>query len=270
MRLVRRLGNAARLGCVLAFAVLVSGMAFAQQPATPSDLDRLIAFFYRDPRPERLAGVFASEQAQSSSWMAYPPITGLLARSFNLHPDWIERLIPNAPDSKAASTLVAALRLSGHAAEAERFRARLGNGGLDAKLEGEFAALPARLEDIRIKTPSDLDVLWGASFADGDGRYVRQIIDFFADTANESEPVALDVARICVAMAGGPKDVYAGLKAKYSEAQARRLVYAATALWAIGSNARQHEYVKHTAADYIRDHQGAPATNALSVITGTK
>jgi hypothetical protein len=90
--------------------------------------------------------------------MAYPPITGLLARSFNLHPDWIERLIPNAPDGKAASTLVAALRLSGHAAEAERFRARLRNSGLDAKLEGEFAALPGRLEDIQIKTQSDLDV----------------------------------------------------------------------------------------------------------------
>jgi hypothetical protein len=71
-------------------------------------------------------------------------------------------------------------------------------------------------------------------------------------------------------MAGGPKDVYAELKKKYSEVQARRMIYAATALWAIGSNARQHEYVKQTAADHIRGHQGAPATKALSVITGIK
>jgi hypothetical protein len=193
-----------------------------------------------------------------------------LARSFALHPDWIERLTPNAPDTKAASTLVAAIRLSGHAAEAERLRAQFTNSGLDEKLEGEFAGLPARLEDLQIKTPSDLDILWGASFADGDGRYVRPIIDFFADTANASEPVALDVARITVAMAGGPNEIYTELKDRYGEARTRQLIYAATALWAIGSNSRQHKYVKQTAADYIRDHRGTPATHALSAITGIK
>jgi hypothetical protein len=270
MALIRILKNAARLGCVLLFVVFAAGIPGAQQLTGTSDRDNPIAFFYKDPRPERLAGIFSSQQAQSLTWIAYPPVAGLLARSFDLHPDWIERLTLNAPDGKAASTLVAAVRLSGHASEAQRLRAQFRNTGFDKRLEEEFAGLPARLEDLRINTPSDLDILWGASFADGDVRYVRPIIDFFADIANDSEPTALDIARITVAMGGGPKDIYTGLKDRYGEARTRRLIYAATALWAIGSNSRQHEYVKQTAANYIREHPGTPATKALSAITGIK
>jgi hypothetical protein len=242
----------------------------AQQPSRLSDRGDEITFFYKDPKAERLVGVFTSLRDQSLPWNAYPPVAGLFARIFILHPDWLERLVPGAPDAKAASTLVAAAQLSGQPAKAKLLRARFASSGLDDRLEAEFAGLPTRLEDLRIKTPTHLDIFWGASFADGDGRHVRPIIDFFADTSNTSELVAIDIAKLVISMTGGLKDILAGLKDKYGEEHARQMIYAATALWAIQSNSRQHEYVEQTTAKYIGDHPGTPATKALSALTGIK
>jgi hypothetical protein len=250
---------------------LTTSVVQAQQPSQSSDLGNVLAFFYRDPRPERLTGIFTSLQGQSLPWTAYPPLAGLFAGIFSLHPDWIARLTPNAPDAKAASTLVAALRLSGQQAKAEMLRAKFASSGFDQRLEAEFAGLPTHLEDLRITTPSQLDLLWGASFAGGDGRYVRPIIDFMAETANASELVAVDISKIAVGMSGGPRDIMVGLKEKYGDARTRQMIYAATALWAIRSNAIEHEYVKQAATKYIGDHPGTPATKALAAaLTGIK
>jgi hypothetical protein len=262
--------RAALLCRALLFILSVTTATNAQQPAQPTKLDLLLTFFYKDPQPERLVGIFTTLQSQSSEWGAYPPVAGLFASLFKLHPDWIDRLSPSAPDPKAASTLVAALRLSGQSAKADRLRAKFANGGLDQRLEAEFARLPSRFEDLQISTPTHLDLLWGASFAGGDGRYVRPIIDFFANTANDSELVALDVARIAVGIGGGPNDVLNGLKDKVGEARARQMIYAGVALWAISANARQHAFVKQTTTKYIQEHPGTPATKALSALTGVK
>ena len=266
----RHFSRAALLGRALLFIFTVTSAANAQQPSQPTKLDILLAFFYKNPQPERLVGIFTSLQSQSSQWGAYPPVAGLFAGLFKLHPDWIERLTPSAPDPKAASTLVAALRLSGQSAKADLLRAKFANGGMDQRLEAEFARLPSRLEDLRISTPTHLDLLWGASFAGGDGRYVRPIIDFLANATNDSELVALDVAKIAISMGGGPKDVLTGLKEKYGEARARQMIYAGVALWAIRSNAIQHAFVKQTTTKYIQEHPGTPATKALSALTGIK
>jgi len=266
----RHFWQAGRWCRALVFFFLATCVAEAEPPSRPPDLNNVLGFFYKDPRPERLTEIFVSMQNQSLDWKAYPPVVGLFAGVFSLHPDWIERLTSNAPDAKAASTLLAAMRLCGQPARAELLRTKFAPNGLDAKLEAEFADLPSRIEDLRISTPTHLDILWGASFATGDSRYVRPIIDFLAETTNVSETVATDVAKIAIGMGGGPRDVLAGLKEKYGEAQARKLIYAGVALWAIRSNSLQHEYVKQTAAKYIADHPGTPATKALSALTGIK
>jgi hypothetical protein len=261
-------GNITSLGRALVFVVLMTCSATAQQ-ASGAQADSL-AFFYRDPRPQRLVEIFTDVQNRALPWGAYPPVTGLLAAVFKLHPEQIDQLVPSVKDVKAAYALTAAARLSGQTAKAEALRAKFASIGRDEKLDAEFAGLPTRLEDLRIATPTHLDILWGASFAGGDGRYVVPIIDFFANTANVSEPVAADVSRITIEMLGGPKGTIAGLKEKYGVPGTVRMVYAATALWAIRSNAHQHDYVKQTVTKYIADHPGAPATNALSAATGIK
>jgi len=264
------LEDAARLGCVLlALAGGISPSAAQLMPQSP-ELKNSIAFFYKDPRVEGLANVFTRLKSDGRDWTAYPPVTGLLARSFALHPDWMDRLAPPAGDNKAASAFLAAVRLSGHAAEAGKLQGRFGPNGLDSTLEQQFGSAPARLEDIKVRTPTDLDLLWGASFAEGDGRYVGMILDFFASITNQSELIALDTARLTVAIVGGPKDIYDTLEQRYDAAQRGRMVVAAAALWAIGSNVRQHDYVRQATTAYIREHPGTSAVKALSAITSIK
>jgi hypothetical protein len=260
--------RAALSGLACFLVALTTGTVHAQQASGPP-ADSL-AFFYKDPRPGRLGEIFADFQNRALPWGAYPPLTGLLAAIFKLHPEQIDPLIPAVKDVKAAYALIAASRLSGQPAKADALRAKFANIGSDERLNAEFAGLPTRIEDLRIATPTHLDILWGASFAAGDGHYVTPIIDYFANTANESALVALDLAKIVLEIVGGPKDTIKGLKEKYGEARARQMLYAATALWAIASNARQHEFVRQTTARYIGDHPGTPATKALSALTAIK
>jgi hypothetical protein len=243
-------------------------MAHAQQASGPP-ADSL-AFFYKNPQPQRLVDIFTDVQNRALPWGAYPPLTGLLAGDFKLHPEHIDLLVPNVKDVKAAYAVIAAARLSGQTAKAEALRAKFANIGSDPTLNAQFAGLPTRIEDLKIATLTHLDILWGASFAAGDGRYVTPIIDFFANTANQSELVAIDIAKTVIEMVGGPKDTIKGLKDKYGEAGAMQIIYAATALWAIQSNAQQHEYVRQITAKYIEDHPGTPATKALSALTRIK
>jgi hypothetical protein len=261
-----RLFNAAAVGRVILCLFLAACPASAQQPSP----DDPLAFFYKDPRPERMVELFTRAQNDKLRWNAYPPMTGLFAVVFRQNPKQIDRLVPSVKDATAASALVAAARLSGQPAKAEALRTRFAGIGQDERLNAEFAGLPTRIEDLRIATPTHLDLFWGASFAAGDGRYVQPIIDFYAKTADASEPVAIDVAKIVIEMAGGPKGAIAGLKEKYGEAGARQMIFAASALWAIRSNAIQHAYVKQTTTKYIQDHPGTPATKALSAVTGIK
>jgi hypothetical protein len=159
-----------------------------------------------DPRPERLVGFLERYETGVRGAEAFPPVAGFFAVVFRRHADWIDRLIPAHFDARTAETIAAALRLSGQLAVGESLKSRLVEAGSDATLSAALTNLPLRLEDIRVVTPAHLDILWGASFASGDVRYVRMIVDFLAKTANLSELIALDVARIAVVIAGAPSD----------------------------------------------------------------
>ena len=167
-----------------------------------------------------------------------------------------------------AEALRAALQLSGNGAKAEQVRSKVKD--TDARLKAELADLPARPEDLRIATPTHLDLLWGASFASGDGRYASTIIDYFAETANRSELIALHIAQVVVAQMGGPKGPLEELRRKYDEATARQIIYAAAALWALQSNAKQHAFIEEVVAKYVAEHPDTPATKALSAFRQSK
>ncbi|WP_338822417.1 hypothetical protein [Bradyrhizobium septentrionale] len=262
------IGRAVQLACAIPVFLFSTLPAPAQQASTlPPDN---FAYFYQDPRPERLTEIFASVQNTATSWIAFPPLTGLLAADFKSHPEHIDRLVPIVKDVKASYALITAARLSGQPAKAEMLRAKFTNLGFDQTLNAEFAGIPTRFEDLQITRPTHLDILWGASFAAGDSRYVMPIVDYFAAAANTSELVAIDITKTAVEMTGGPKGTIAGLKAKYGDAGALQMILAATALWAIASNSRQHDYVKQTVVRYVGDHPGAPATKALSALPALK
>src|SRR5262249_54356336 len=77
------------------------------------------------------------------------------------HPDWIDKLLPPRFDAKPADLVSAALRLAGQTPSTTS-AARLSAAGHDAKLSAELAELPTRLEDLRVASPTHLDILWGA------------------------------------------------------------------------------------------------------------
>jgi hypothetical protein len=240
--------------------------ATAQQPQDQgTSSDALMTNFYKDPRPERLIGFFEKFQTlpAAQNWQAYPPVAGFLAFVFRANPSQVGKLIPARLDAKGAETIAAALRLSGSQSIPEDIRSRLQAAGRDEQLAAQLANLPPRLEDIRITIPSHLDILWGAAFASGDGIFAQMIIDYFAQTANLSEPIAVDIARTVVAMMGGPKEILGELRGRYGDQVARQIIFAATALWAVQSNARQHAFIERVVAKYIADHPGTPAQKAL-------
>lgn len=170
-------------------------------PQEQADND-LATNFYRDPRPERLVDFLRHLAEKPLNWNAYPPIVGQLAVVFRDHGDAIGTLTPDHLTPKITDTITAAIRLSGQEAAPQSVRDRLAKAGSDPILKAQLANLPPRLEDLRIATPTHLDILWGAFFASGSERYLNMIIDFFAAAANQSEPIALDITQTAVAISG--------------------------------------------------------------------
>lgn len=228
--------------------------------------EELLQTFYRDPRPERLNGFFERYAAAAPNWTAFPPAVGFYAVVFRKNPDWVERLMPASLNAKSADAVDAALALAGNDSARQKLRPRLDEAGHDPSLQAELANLPSQLADIQIVRPTHLDILWGAFFASGDERYVRMIIDFMAQTANRSELIAIDVAKVTVAMSGGPREIYGQVKPKYGDALGYEIIVASTAGWGLGANARRHEKVAGAMDAYISGHAGTPAAKLLTVL----
>ena len=89
------------------------------------------------------------------------------------------------------------------------------------------------------------------------------ILNYFAQTANISETVAFDVTR----MLPGSKDAFASLdlRKEYGDEGFVRIVFAATALWALLANGTRYEFVEQTIAKYAADHADSPAGKLLAL-----
>ncbi|UFZ03121.1 hypothetical protein LQG66_28340 [Bradyrhizobium ontarionense] len=232
--------------------------------------DELMLFYHKDPQPERLVGLWARWAGHAykaaSPWSVFPPAIGFFSVVFREHPEWIERLLPSWLDDRSAVAIDAALALSGNSAIRQQMQARFAKSGANQMLKDELGALPSEALDIQIATPTHLDILWGAFFASGDERYVRRIIEFLAQTADRSELIAIDIANVNLAMAGGPNEIIGQLKEKYAQSFAGTIAYAATAAWALGANATRHEKVAHAIEAYMSEHPATHTTKVLSVI----
>jgi hypothetical protein len=255
-------------GAVVLSAVVAPGApAVAQQGppgATPDDL--LLMYFYKDPRPERLVGLVERTQARNLPWNGYVAMTGLLSVVFRTHPGSIEKLIPAQPNDKSAEAVSAALALAGQRAMLDKLGARLAAAGSDAALKAELAGLPDAPEKVVIRTPTHLDLVWGMFFATGDQRFPTMIANFLAQTADRSDAIAIDIAKTVVALTGGPQEIMKELRGKYGDQGARDVIVAASALWALGSNARQHPPVAAAAETYVQAHAGSQTSKAMTAL----
>jgi len=250
------------------FALLVATSPSAGQQAAPDADHELLTYFYKDPRPERLVGFLERFQDKPVAEKpgAYPALTGFLAAVCIAHPDKFARLIPADLKPRTAAAVAAAVKFCGNERVTGVVGQTLERSPQDEKMKAALAGLPPRLSELRVTHPTHLDILWSASFVTGTPRHVAVITDFFAQIANQSETVAVDIAQIAVEMMGGPKGTIAQLRGKYGDDGTRRLVYASSALWALQSNARQHVFVDQFVRKYIADNPGTPATKALTAM----
>ncbi|HKY88148.1 MAG TPA: hypothetical protein VJL90_15430 [Pseudorhodoplanes sp.] len=234
-----------------------------QLSASERELNDLMAYYYKDPRIERLAG-FLEKYDAGAQWNAYPPAAGFYAILFRTNPNAVSRLVSGNINARGATMIYTALRLAGDQPVPTALKAQLAQAGLDERLKAEFTGLPPRLEDIRIRTPTHLDILWGASFASGDPRYARMIMNYIAQVANRSELIALDVARTTAAIMGGPQDVLKELKNKYGNEGAYEMIVAGTAMWGLYANSRQHAFIEQAGSRYLKDNAGTYAAKAIA------
>jgi len=222
--------------------------------------------YYANPKPDRLLG-FLDRFQQGKDWNAFPPAAGFFAVIFRRHPEWSDRLIPAQPSGRTAETIAVAFKLAGRADIPAPVRSRLAAAGSDAKLQAEYANLPPALEAIAVATPTHLDILWGASFASGDGRYTAMITDFFARTADRSEAMAQDVCGLAIAIRRQDQTAVSEVASRHPDAAVRReLLFAATAGWGLASNADQHPFVRAALTKWVADHPGSRAGKCLSTI----
>jgi hypothetical protein len=253
---------------IAAFLVLLlAALPCRAQPAPDAKVTAdVVTYFYKDPRPERLVGHFERYERTASDWAAFPPLVGFYAVVFRGRPDWIDRLIPAKPGPSGSETLRAALQLAGLGVARRDLQARFAPAAGEPTLKAQLAGLPDQIDNLVVKTPTHLDILWGASFASGDGRYPRKVIGFLEKTANRSHETAIDILKLAAAMRGPDRKLVAEMKAKYDDATLIQLVYAATATWGLSSNAQQHPFVDREVAEYVAANPQTPTGKLLDAV----
>ncbi|RQR88913.1 MULTISPECIES: hypothetical protein [unclassified Burkholderia] len=233
----------------------------AKAQTLPTTLDKEIKYFYRAPSTEAVAKILKdfSKPPYVGNAASYPPLAGFLAAFFSRYPGSVNAVVTTDVDPRVLWSVAIGLRLAGQAQKAEAVAARMQAAGLKSP---ELDKLPASLGMIRAQTPSDFDLLWGASSATGDSRYCLVILDAFRSYANEGNNAKVLVA-IEKEVEKGPKGDLHWVRQQWGNAKAIELIYMASALWGLRSNAAQHDFVRAAIGQYIAAHPDEPAARAL-------
>ena len=256
-----RLAIVLGIGAVGAVAVANHGAvipaASAEETTTVSEAD--MTFFYKNPSPERVARliVYFNTLIQPDKPSTEPPAIGFLAAAFQRYPSDIDKMIPERLSATMQQVVVTSLRLAGQDTKARSVADRLRASGSAVP---DLARMPSSLDAIEAIGPSEFDLLWGASFASGDPRYCLKILDRFAAVANV-DGNADDM--VTIARTYGTEADRHWVVEKRGPDKARELIIQSSSLWALDSNARQHEFVRVALGKYVNSHPQEPASKAL-------
>jgi hypothetical protein len=227
--------------------------ASAAETTTVSEAD--ITFFYKNPSPERVTRLIVSFNTliQPDKPSTEPPIIGFLAAAFQRYPSDIDKMIPEGLSATMQQVVATSLRLAGQDTKARSVVDHLKASGSAVP---DLARIPSSLDAVEAIGPSEFDLLWGASFATADPRYCLKILDRFAAVANV-DGNADDMVTIARTYGTGADRHW--VVEKRGPDKARELIIQASALWALDSNARQHEFVRVALGKYINAHPQEPA-----------
>jgi hypothetical protein len=76
----------------------------------------------------------------------------------------------------------------------------------------------------------------------------------------------LDIVQTVRAMTGGSREILTEMRSRYNDAQLREIILAASALWALIANAREHQFVSDVLTKYPEQHGGTPAARVISLV----
>ena len=230
------------------------------EEATPvSEAD--VTYFYQHPSPAGVARLmpYFNGLSHSDKPFADPPTIGFLAAALQRYPDDIDEMIPAGLSPRMLGIVAVSLRLAGQGAKAQSIVDHLKASGASAP---DLERIPSSLEAVPAAGPSEFDMLWGASFATGDPRYCSKILARYAAVANV-DGNAEDILAIVKTIGARPPADLHWVAAKHGAEKARELATISSALWALDSNAHQHEFVRVAVDDYVRAHPTEPASKAL-------
>lgn len=245
------------LGLTLVYmTALIAVSAFRPTVAVGGDLDALqdrITYFYRNPDlgsvPDILRGL-DEEGLLAGRGNIFFPTGAFLAPLFERHPERIDALIAG-PFSRNVQTVIGVgLALAGMTEKAVEYARR--NGWPAEKIDAVKQAYGNLLE-ARISEGRELDMLWSASFATGDKRYPARIIDVIAENLASGKFQAQDIAYL-----GDPVNLrksdnaeLARIAGRYKDQDLEELMMNGSAIWSLGSNAKQHAFVMEAVQERI-------------------
>lgn len=228
--------------CLILAVVLMSAAA-GRAPAGTADLGEMIKYHYRDRTPGALAAVLdhlddADFRGARNAW---PPMIGFLAGLTVRDPDSVQRALDGRKLSPLGSSIVARALwyggrpdLAGVVAETADWNRRQ----ID-----DLQSHPPNLLHLPVQHPDALDTLWGAFSATGDLAYVRRIANHLADILARGDIVSGDLFRMATLVASGRTAQASDLIRSYAEKSddaLATLMTGSAALWALGSNGKQH------------------------------
>jgi len=255
---MRRLAWLAGLALALGALPAASPPSHAQTLAPASEAD--LTDFYRHPSPALLGQiiVFLDHLPEARMRVAAPAAYGFLAGALRRYPANLDQIIPANLSPQGLRVVAIGLHLAGQYDRADAMAARLaaqGGGALN------MARMPASLDTVPAEDPKLFDLLWGASFATGDGQYCAKILAAYAAVANRDANAAdlLTIAR----GHGRDQDAIKAIVQRRGIDTARLLINMSSALWSLHANAQQHDFVRAVVMAYVQAHPREPAALAL-------
>lgn len=254
MVILMRLGSRLGLACIpVLFVVSASWCALAAEGGDLDDLENRITYFYKNPdlgsvpnllRKMDQAGLLTGRRSQASL------MAGFMVPLFESHPERIDELIAGPYSRDVERVVWLGLAFAGMNEKAMGYMQR--NGWPQKNVDAVKRATGSLLEFV-ISDGRDLDMLWAASFASGDVRYPLKIVRFIAESLASGKFWVEDIDFVGdhrnTMRAGGPE--MERIAGRYPGEDLERLALNGSALWSLGSNAKQHEFVMETVQERI-------------------
>lgn len=173
----------------------------------------------------------------NTSWSLVGFLTGLFHDYPDRNEDWISgNFTPNT-----MKYIVMALTLAG---QTDQARVYVEQRNLPTTTRALIDGMPTDLNKIQIDSTQTLDLLWGASFATGRPQYTNLIMDMALQLIASGKYDVEDIITLSEVLQNPRNADGKYLVPKYGQQGVFDFLPTSTALWALGSNAKRHSFIR--------------------------